>query len=567
MGLLDFISKSTTGDGQSSGQAQDTTQQTTPAAPASDVQYPLPQNSNDTPFVSQGLENYTVSGGNIPSAKEIPSSTPNSSNEATENPVSSNFSTTPVMNDYSSIGEPEIEDLTKYATQPVVNNNQPMTSELNSNTTNSVDLTNTQADLTSNQLDVTTPNPLPQAQEGFGNLSENPKPLIEGIDTSLPQSPVIESGEFPPVDNNQTNGSVVEEEKPAQTNNDLALGSDVVLGNDEASPQDLDSNTNLTSENQPTDELLENQGGDEVVPQNESVENEANMSQNLPDLEENKVEEVEQPTGPVLAAEKVEESNNVDPEAQTSETITGSSELDSEVNNETEVNKVEENVYENNDQGSSFEFKKIRNVGFLGLNSNASGNQDEIADLALKLSDHDLRIYLDSNKNIGKSILDKIKDNKGAHITTVHLKPFYSNYSDEDGETPNMSDYTVVVYSDFLEKLKYFIRECEAFVFPNTGGLLNLSALTTLLSFQYLYLGFHKPVILIGNEWRNVIEDLKSKNLLSEQDISSIIIAENSDQAMDHLKKSEEELLSNSKSKSKKFYDYREDFDEYEYMN
>ena len=91
--------------------------------------------------------------------------------------------------------------------------------------------------------------------------------------------------------------------------------------------------------------------------------------------------------------------------------------------------------------------------------------------------------------------------------------------------------------------------------------------MTTLLSFQYLYLGFHKPVILIGNEWRNVIEDLKSKNLLGEQDVSSIIIADNSDQAMDHLKKSEEELLSNSKSKSKKFYDYREDFDEYEYMN
>lgn len=563
MGLLDFISKSTTGDGQNNGQTQGDSQS---ANPVGDVQYPLPQNdASSTPVQDQNIDNYTVNPGNLPSAQEIVTNPITDSQ--TSNPIPAQNEIQPMNSTFSALGEPEVEDLTKYANPSANNNTQPDIIANQPNTNNlEVDITQqNQTPVQEQPLDVSTnQNPVQEqpldvsASQNTVNTSDSTNPLIEGVDTSIPQSPAIESGGFPPLQSDQT-VQLPTEASAESVDNNLTVGGDVQIGND---------STPATTDQSLSNEDLKN----EVI--NDVTESPSEINQNTESEEKDLIGEDMPAQLLVDENEKVVEDDSlnssevaIDENKTESSESTDSTEINSSDEEEDAQEKQNENVIEEKVDESIIEFKKIRNVGFMGLNSNVSNNIDEIGELALKLSNHDLRIYIDSNKNVGKGILETIKDNKGAHITAVHLKPFYSNYSDEDGETPSMSDYTVVVYSDFLEKLKYFIRECEAFVFPNTGGLLNLSALTTLLSFQYLYQGFHKPVILIGADWKSIIDDLKAKNLLSEEDVASIKIAETSEDAINLLKNSEDELLNKSRSKSKKFYDYREDFDEYEYMN
>ncbi len=212
------------------------------------------------------------------------------------------------------------------------------------------------------------------------------------------------------------------------------------------------------------------------------------------------------------------------------------------------------------------EYRAIKNVGFVCLNSNLLNNgvSEEIRETAYILSENKTKIYIDSNKGYGLSVLDGVKRASYKNLMGVYFKPFYSNYSDFAEISIDFSEYTQYFYSNYLDRLKFLIKNVDLFIIPETGGVFNLAQLFSIWNLSNLYLGQNKPLILVGKQWDENISVIKELLKLNTQEIQAIEIAYDSKRVLEIINRIDKLYSGKVPFSIKKTFDMRSESDETE---
>lgn len=439
---------------------------------------------------------------------------------------------------------------------------------------------NTSQQQTPTELEATQPVQIEQPSVGISNLTDSqaePLPPIvdlqsktesdaESTKTSTGAAEVKIDGDktiIPEIPDTPVAIEELTENQPAPEAVDISK-SEVVIGTDTNNSSKVESseaNAEQSTENQNQEATqIENTSADtgtEAVNQTQEAENTDTAEINNQDqIQDNQNDvEINMPTVGVPDISASEQESTPSEVEKTSE------EKKEDKESDMTVSAIETDIV---NTGS---FNIFQSIAFVGLNSKTFANvSSEVKKLTKELSQKGINIIIDSNKGYGIDVVGGLENVENARVTAVFFKPFYSNYSDEAEIKTNVDEYVTVFYSDFIERLKYFIKEANAFVIPETTGLINLSMLTTLLSLQYLYHGHHKPVVLIGAKWKGKIDQLKSIGGINEEQMKSINIAANSKEALETLLRLDSELSTKKETKSKRVYDYRDGDEEHEYM-
>ncbi|GAB4285648.1 MAG: hypothetical protein Kow0081_3550 [Candidatus Dojkabacteria bacterium] len=162
--------------------------------------------------------------------------------------------------------------------------------------------------------------------------------------------------------------------------------------------------------------------------------------------------------------------------------------------------------------------KKIfRKIALIGLAGKAI---DQATGEAVKVMTKDLLrnnidIMIDSRTGYGEHVLQASLA-FGKKVTGVYLRPYLSNDFSVASKQLNENDSFSVIYSNYLERLRHFAKDARLFVVFENSGIHNLSSFLVLWSVSKMYLGQHKPLILVGAGWKDKLSKLKEMFSLSE---------------------------------------------------
>lgn len=212
------------------------------------------------------------------------------------------------------------------------------------------------------------------------------------------------------------------------------------------------------------------------------------------------------------------------------------------------------------------EYRTIKNVGFVCLNTNLLNNgvSEQLREISYLLSENKTKIYIDSNKGYGLSVLDGVKRASYKNLMGVYFKPFYSNYSDFAEISIDFTEYTQYFYSNYLDRLKFLVKNVDLFIIPETGGVFNLAQLFSIWNLSNLYLGQNKPLILVGKQWDENISVIKDLLKLNTQEIQAIEIAYDSKRVLEIIHRIDKLYSGKAPVSIKKTFDMRSESDETE---
>lgn len=110
-----------------------------------------------------------------------------------------------------------------------------------------------------------------------------------------------------------------------------------------------------------------------------------------------------------------------------------------------------------------------------------------------------------------------------------------------EGRDPkNLFDEEIKTKS-YVERTLALMRTGQVYIVFN-GGSGTLSELGMAWGLAKLYFGHHKPIILYGKFWENIINALKENMLLRPQELEVYKIVDNPEEVLDAIKQFEEEL-------------------------
>ena len=92
--------------------------------------------------------------------------------------------------------------------------------------------------------------------------------------------------------------------------------------------------------------------------------------------------------------------------------------------------------------------------------------------------------------------------------------------------------------SNYIERMFKLMEHADAFLIFN-GGTGTISELGTAWVLAKLYYGHHKPFILIGDFWSEIIDAIRKNMNLSREEESVFVIVENKEEVLDKLKELE----------------------------
>lgn len=315
--------------------------------------------------------------------------------------------------------------------------------------------------------------------------------------------------------NEITSDSISNVENDITENN--ILNDSVVQGTAEANSTDLgDIANNSDSEQKNSDDLQVENSGFISENNNDNLVDEAllSASENTQDTMQDTAPEIENIVG------------NAQPIELTTDLISASEKQSEEV----ETAPI-----------STSEKKIIKSVAFLGLDNGpmqqSTGNA--LVGVVKGLLKNNYEIVIDSKKGYGEHISQTAASIKKG-VRGIFLKPYLS--SDFSLPTKQLAESfnTSEIYSDYIERTKSIFKNSQAFIFLETGGIYNISLLTTIWAVSKMYLGQNKPVILVGSFWREKIESLKSLFDLSKNDLDSIHILDSANDILPKLNEIEQ---------------------------
>ncbi len=261
-------------------------------------------------------------------------------------------------------------------------------------------------------------------------------------------------------------------------------------------------------------------------------------------------------------------SVNEDPKTDSTE-----SSLKEEVTEPLVEDKIEASIEENKVSeietmpSSENKFKVFKKIGLLGLNTdNMDTTTSEMLKVFLTLLMKSIdEIVVDSNKGYGSEI-GNLVSGSNIKLTGIYLRPFYSSYTDESDAIVSTSNYTAVVYSDFIEKIKHMVKESDIFIMPEVKGINNTSELFALWNIENIYLGHHKPIVLLGSGWEETVNKLKELFGLKDSELQSVSICKTPEEAFNLIIKLDSEYQGKISSNAQKIIDKRDEDSEQGYF-
>lgn len=166
----------------------------------------------------------------------------------------------------------------------------------------------------------------------------------------------------------------------------------------------------------------------------------------------------------------------------------------------------------------------ISKIAFLGLDGGVTDQStgNALVSVVKDLVKNKFEIVIDSKKGYGEHISQTAASVK-AGVKGIFLKPYLSNDFSLPAKQLTESFNTSLVYSNYIERLKSIFSNSDVFVFFETGGLYNISLMTTLWAISKMYLGQNKPMVLVGDGWKKKIEALKELIGLTKSDVDAVI--------------------------------------------
>lgn len=110
-----------------------------------------------------------------------------------------------------------------------------------------------------------------------------------------------------------------------------------------------------------------------------------------------------------------------------------------------------------------------------------------------------------------------------------------------EGKDPkNLFDIEIKTNS-YVERTLTLMKEGQVYIVFN-GGTGTISEFAMAWGLARLYFGHHKPLILYGDFWKNIIEAFKENMLLRPEELKVFKIANSPEQVLNAIKKFEEEI-------------------------
>lgn len=194
-------------------------------------------------------------------------------------------------------------------------------------------------------------------------------------------------------------------------------------------------------------------------------------------------------------------------------------------------------------------------IGIVGTNSKTFKNvSDELIKLVEYAKESNSKILVDSSDGYTVELLDR-----NVEIDGALFRPYYGMYSENPQNENKLNN--VYYFSNQPERLSYIISSSDFIVVPECNGSINMSQVAYLLSISSLYKESSKPIILLGKQWETKITQLQNVFGIPSEEIKSYNIAKNFDDLKSIISK-----LENSQKSGRRFYDFRDENDEEDYL-
>lgn len=184
--------------------------------------------------------------------------------------------------------------------------------------------------------------------------------------------------------------------------------------------------------------------------------------------------------------------------------------------------------------------KVIKNVAIFGSADVNDGHPvyREAFRVSQALGEHGIRVVNGGGPGVMKAATDGARS-VGASTLAVTFEPIDAPFFEGKLKT-NVADREIKT-SDYVERLKGLIDVSDAYVVFQ-GGTGTLSEWATIWLMSHIYYGHHKPFILYGDFWHEVIEVIQKHFFIGELEHKVFTIVNNPDDMWKALEQFDLEL-------------------------
>lgn len=177
----------------------------------------------------------------------------------------------------------------------------------------------------------------------------------------------------------------------------------------------------------------------------------------------------------------------------------------------------------------------IKSITFFGSSIGDPGdpNFDAAKNTAKAIAKLGIRVVDGGGPGIMRAATQGAKDVNGK-TTAVYYEPeFATNFEGQFGT--NIAD---VEYKEenYIERTKRLLELGDAYIIYN-GGTGTISEFGMAWGLARLYFGHHKPLMLYGNFWNDIIAKFKEHMKLRMQDLQVLTIVDSPDKVVDAITK------------------------------
>lgn len=190
-------------------------------------------------------------------------------------------------------------------------------------------------------------------------------------------------------------------------------------------------------------------------------------------------------------------------------------------------------------------FKFIRSVTFFGYSESRPGNPvyAQAKEVARRCAEHGLVVVAGGFGGEMEAAAEGAAKAQGKSIGVTFYPRVASNF---EGTKPNPFLTQEIRTSTYLERTLKLIALGDAFVVFN-GGSGTFGEMALAWSLSRIYYGHHKPLVLVGKFWNEIIDVVKRNMYLRPEEINEgelkiFRVVENADEALKALHLFDEEM-------------------------
>jgi predicted Rossmann-fold nucleotide-binding protein len=187
-------------------------------------------------------------------------------------------------------------------------------------------------------------------------------------------------------------------------------------------------------------------------------------------------------------------------------------------------------------KSSKKSFKIFDKVALMGLSVDSIEPQmdNDVYITVRDLVKHGVKVVFDSKQALGKSVIKALTETQGKGMG-VYLQPFMSEKFKNTDNSIEPSNVVSFIYSNFLERLEFMIKESRAFVFFDIDNIFNLTQFVNLLNIAHLYHEQNKPLILFGQGWNQKLTQLQQSFDINEAVTEQVTVVTNTQELISKL--------------------------------